>query len=178
MHPFHNASIKKRLTMANMLASSAALLLACLAFVAYELIAFRQQMRNDLSTLAQIIGDNSTASLLFGDPASAEETLGALKAEPNIASACIYSHDDALFAQYVRQDAQAVSFPAKPEIDGYRYEHGYLVQFHQIVLNGEKIGTIYLRSDLNQLKSRLWRYAGIVGCVFVASGLLALVLSA
>jgi len=70
-----------------MLVSGAALLLACAAFIALDMITFRQAMLRNLSTQAQIIGSNSVSALLFNDPQSAENTLLALKAAPNILSA-------------------------------------------------------------------------------------------
>ena len=60
-------SIKRKLTLLMMLTSSAVLLLACSAFVAYELITFRQTLTRDLSTLAEIIGTNSKVALAFND---------------------------------------------------------------------------------------------------------------
>ena len=67
-----------------MLTSTVALLLACAGFVAYEVIAFRQTMTRNLTTLAQIIGDNSSGALDFNDPKAAQDILSALRAEPNI----------------------------------------------------------------------------------------------
>src|SRR5437870_12908158 len=95
-------SISKILTGMNMLVSGAALLLACGAFLAYDLITFRQAMVRNLSTQAQIIGSNSVSALLFNDQQSAENTLLALKAAPNILSAQVYLPDGRPFASYSR----------------------------------------------------------------------------
>jgi len=62
------------------------LLLACAAFIAYDVLAFRPAWSGNLSTQAQIIGSNSVSALLFNDPQSAENTLSALKAAHNILS--------------------------------------------------------------------------------------------
>jgi hypothetical protein len=70
-----DASIQRKLTVIIMLTSSVALLLACGAFVTYDLITFRGELVRELSTLAEIIGTNSTAALAFNDKHSAEETL-------------------------------------------------------------------------------------------------------
>ena len=73
-----DSSITKQLTWMNMLVSGAALLLACVAFVTYELVIFRSSMVETLSVQAQIIGLNSVSALLFNDLRSAQETLSAL----------------------------------------------------------------------------------------------------
>jgi len=75
-----NYSISKKLTWMNMLVSGAALLLACSAFIAYDIITFRQGTVYNLSIQAQITGSNAVSALLFDDATSAEKTLSSLKA--------------------------------------------------------------------------------------------------
>ena len=79
-----DSSITKRLTRMNILVSGAALLISCAAFVAYDLVSFREAMVHNLSIQAQIAGSNSVSALLFDDPHTAEGTLSALKAAPNV----------------------------------------------------------------------------------------------
>src|SRR6266850_6921725 len=98
-------SISTKLTWMNMLVSGAALLLACAAFVAYDLVTFRETLLRNLSTQAQIVGANSVSALLFSDPSAAEKTLSALEASPNIVSAGIYTPDGQPFAAYRRDHA-------------------------------------------------------------------------
>src|SRR5258707_8190361 len=105
-----DSSITKRLTIMNTLVSGAALLISCAAFVAYDLVSFREAMVHNLSIQAQIAGSNSVSALLFDDPQTAEGTLSALKAAPNIVSAGIYTPDGRPFATY-RRDGTAQSRP-------------------------------------------------------------------
>jgi uncharacterized membrane protein affecting hemolysin expression len=108
-------TISRTLTWMNMLVSGTALLLACTAFIAYDLVTFRANMARNLSTQAQIIGSNTASALLFNDQQSAENTLSALKASPDILSASIYTPDGRLFATYSRdQAAQVQALPAIP----------------------------------------------------------------
>ena len=96
------SSITKRLTRMNILVSGAALLISCAAFVAYDLVSFREAMVHNLSIQAQIAGSNSVSALLFDDPQTAESTLSALKAAPNIVSAGIYTLASRPFAMSAR----------------------------------------------------------------------------
>src|SRR5258708_35857274 len=93
-------SIKKKLTWINMLVSGTALLLACVAFLAFDRSTFRSTMVRSLSIQAQIAGANSASALLFSDPGSARNTLSALKAAPSILSAGIYTPAGGTFATY------------------------------------------------------------------------------
>ena len=57
-------------------------------------------MVHNLSIQAQIAGSNAVSALLFNDPQTAESTLSALAAAPNITSAGTYTLDGQPFALY------------------------------------------------------------------------------
>jgi signal transduction histidine kinase/CheY-like chemotaxis protein len=173
-------SISRKLTWMNMLVSSAALLLACAAFIAYDRVTFRDAKVLNLSTQAQIIGSNSVSALLFNDPQSAETTLSALKAAHNIMSAAIYTPDGRLFASYSRDSVGSIPpLPAIPsgqtEIHWLKNEEIGLVR--SIVFQGKPTGTVFIRSDVQELNSRLKRYAGIAAIVLFACLMAALLVS-
>lgn len=160
-------SIKRKLTAIIMVASTVALLLVSGGFVTYELITYRQIMTHDLSALAEIIGDRSTAALTFEDKADAKENLK-LGAKKHIVAAGLYK-DGRLFAQYPEHPAAPDLFPASPGPSGARFEPNHLVLFHEIRLEGELIGTVYLKSDLREMNDRLKRYGAIVLLIMLAS---------
>jgi len=164
----------------NMLVSGAALLLACAAFIAFDMITFRQAMLRNLSTQAQIIGSNSVSALLFNDPQSAENTLLALKAAPNILSAQVYQPDGQPFASYSRdRDRHSPVLPAMPsgQTETHWIEDDQIALVRSIVLDGKPIGAVYIRSDLQELHTRLQRYALIAAIVLSACLLAALLIS-
>lgn len=177
-------SIKRKLMLIMMTASTVGLLLISAAFVTYELFTFQQSMTRDFSTLAQTIGNQSTAAVTYDDKAAAEEILGALSANGHIVAACIYK-DGRVFAQYPRRTAAADAPPAKPEINVSRFENNHLTLFRQVVPNGDSTVVIYLKSDLLELHERLMRYAGIIilfillssGVTFLCSVLLQRIIS-
>src|SRR5580698_3745765 len=100
MLKFQHYSISKKLTLMNLLVSGVALLLACVGFCAYDLYSFRMALVRSISIQAQIVGDNTVSALLFNDPHSAEKTLSALRANPNLMCAQIYTRDGQPFAGY------------------------------------------------------------------------------
>lgn len=180
MLKFQDFSINKKLTWLSLLASGTALLLACSAFVAYELITFRGAMVSNLSTQAQIVGSNSVSALQFADQRSAEETLAALRAQPHIISAGIYALDGRLFAEYRRdRKKEELSLPEIPSGATERswFEDNRLKLFRAIVFQGKPMGRVYIESDLEEMKTRLERYAGIVFMVLLGSILAALLIS-
>ena len=173
-------SISRRLTWMNMLVSGAALLLACAAFIGYDKVTFQQTIVRNLSTQAQIIGANSVSALLFNDPQSAEHTLSALAAAPGVLSAAIYDSDGRLFASYSRTpDSRIPNLPPMPsgQTEARWIGSGDIVLIRSIVFEGKPTGTVYIRSDVQELNQRLKRYAGIAGIVLAMSLLAALVIS-
>src|SRR5438132_809981 len=177
MQALRDLSIKRKLTLIIMLISSVAVLLACVSFISYDLIASRRAMVRDLRTQAEMIGINSTAALTFNDQQSAQEILTALAAKPQIISACIYKDDDEPFAKYLRGSESAGFSPPEPQPDGSRFGDHTVVLFQRIILDGEMAGTVYVESDLQELHSRLKRYAEIVAITMAGSLCVAFLLS-
>jgi C4-dicarboxylate-specific signal transduction histidine kinase len=117
-------SIRRKLTLIVMVSSCAALLLACLAFVVNDAISYRQVLRNDLITRAQIIGNNSTAALSFGESKPVEEIMAALSADPHLVAACVFDAEHRVFAQYPQSDVK-IPFPlARPEAQDAKLGRG------------------------------------------------------
>ena len=173
-------SITKKLTLMNMLVSAAALLLACAAFVTYDMVSFREGIVHNLSIQAQIVGSNSVSALLFSDPRTAEKTLSALKVAPNIVSAGIYTLDGKPFATYWRDgQGQTLELPQVPsgQAETHWFRDGQLVLIQRIVFQGKPTGTVYIRSDLREMTRRLKRYAGIAGVVLLVSLIAALLVA-
>jgi signal transduction histidine kinase/CheY-like chemotaxis protein/uncharacterized membrane protein affecting hemolysin expression len=175
---FQDISIKRKLTAIIMIASTVALLLVSAGFVTYELVTFRQTMASDLSTLAEIIGNQSTAALTYEDKDTATEILSALSAKKHITAAALYEKDGNLLASYSSGKKSAASFPNRPIQDTLSFGNGALVLFHEIRLDGNLVGTIYLKSDLQELHEMLVRFAAMILLFMVASWVVTLFLSA
>ncbi len=109
MRRSHPRSISWRLTWMNMLVSGFALLIAGAAFAAYDVATFRDELVRNVSTQAQIVASNSVSSVLFNDPKTAQQTLAALEASPDIVLAQIYTNEGQLFASYSRTGVESIS---------------------------------------------------------------------
>jgi len=167
MMRFRDFPIKRKLTIIIMLTSIFVLLLTAAGFLIYEIIGFKKTMVSDLTSLAEVIGRNSTAALSFNDGSSAHETLSALSAKPNVTTACIYTKEGRIFARFqspksngttppdISQDVkrQSSRFPS----GGFNMLHNYLDIWHKIIFAGETVGFVYLQSDLENLYFRLWQ---------------------
>ena len=162
-----------------MIASTAALLLVSAGFMGFELFSFRRTMKGDLLTLAQFIGDRSTAALAFKNTSDAEEELHALTHRKHIAAAAFYDEDGNIFAVYPPEAVKDIpihpdSNPKGQDIE--RFEPGRLIVFHQMNVDG-LVGTVFLESDLQELHQRLEAYLGIILLFMIASSALTWFLS-
>jgi len=169
-------SIRRKLMSIILVTSTAVLLLTCASFFAYEFFTFRTTTAANLSTMGAVLASNATGSLIFNIPEDATEILSALQAEPHIRAASLYDANGALFATYPK-DLPAGGFPSAPEIDGYRFRDGYLISFQPVVQGGKRLGTLYLKSDMDGIYARFRLYAAIAGVVILATSLLAYGLS-
>lgn len=172
-----NRSIRQKLFLVVLTTTFAALAVAGIAMVIYDLRNYEESWANDLEAQAEILGRASAPALAFEDPKSAYEYLSLLKARPKIHAAAIYNARGAIFSQYVQPGVRDFAFPRLPELDGSRVEGEDLVLFRRIVENNEILGTVYLRADY-RLMQRLLDYLGILGVVMAFSLLIALLLSA
>ena len=171
------ASIKRKQMLVIMLTTGVALLLACGGFVVFELVTFRKAMVKNLSTLANLVANNSSAALQFIDRSDAAENVRLVRAERNIEAAWILTKDRQVFAEYFHNPAHRTPPPVLADGE-HRFGPGTLEVQRPIFWNGEPIGSICLRTNLNELTLRFRDYALIATTVLIATGLVALLLSA
>ncbi len=177
MRIFKHAPIKRKLIGINLLTSSVALALACVAIVLYDRVTFREAMVRDLSTQADIVAANVAGALKFADPKSADETLAQLTGKPYIIAASVYTPNGRVLGAYHRQFRKEDFHPPPMRYDGVELQNGRLGVFRKVVFRNDTIGAVYIESDLKELPARMRRYAGIVIVVMIGAGLVAFLIS-
>ena len=174
---FARASIRRKLAFVIAATTTAALLLAALALGGYELTTSRRELIEKTAVTADIVGRNTTAALTFGDNAAADDVLAALSAEPTIEDAAIYDSNGRLFASYARPSAQPTQLPLRAVPAGSRFGRHELEVSRPIVFDRETIGSVYIRSALDEL----WTGAIVFGAaalgIIVSCGLVAFAIS-
>jgi signal transduction histidine kinase len=170
------APIRRRLMTITLVTCGAVSLLTCASFFAYEFFTFRQTIIANISSMGSILASNSTAALTFANSDDAGEVLAALQAEPHIRAASLYDENGKLFAQYPA-NMPSETFPAAPEGDGHRFNGGHLISYQPVVYGSKRLGTLYLKSDLDAMYERFRLYGLITVVIVAASFLLAYALS-
>ncbi len=159
MHHFGDLSIRRKLTILFMAISGFTALAVSCPMAIYEVAKFKQTVAQNLAVVGDVLAGNSTAALTFHDAESAQEVLRALRAEPNVTMACIYTPDGKPFAKYARDAKDAGFIPPSRQAESTQFKNDHLVLFRNIVLAGETVGTLYVESDLERLHARVRAYA-------------------
>ena len=169
---FKANTIAAKLTRMNLLVTGVALVLACLAFLAYDFYSYRANLIQNLFAAAQIAGTNSITALMFDDPQSAETTLSGLRNSPDVLSAAIVDPTGKVFAEYRREDVKQPLVPLSmnPHTSREQWTRGSQVLVgYRIEFSGNAEGTVYILAQFHELGRRLRQYGLIVLVIFLLS---------
>jgi signal transduction histidine kinase/CheY-like chemotaxis protein len=173
-----NLSIKRKLTLLAMLTSGIAVVLSSASFLVYDLVTFRTLLSQDLQTEAEIVAYNSAAAMAFNDIAAANVQLSSLTAKSDLVKAVLYDDHGSVFAHYSRPGELVT--PAPPFTSNrprYRFTGDHMEVYSDVALSGERLGTLFLQSDMRRWNTRARQYAGILAIFVLLSGLLSWVVS-
>ncbi len=169
-------SIRQKLIVVSMCTTTAALLLACLLFLAYDYAAFRDLEIRALDTLGTTVGAGSSAAVSFADRSIAQEALDTLAAHPNITHASVHTLDGTTLARYRGPGATGDHVPTlggSAMVIGWN--HLDIVQ--PITVADERIGSIVLRASRGAQHARMRRFASVAGAIILTAWVVAFVIT-
>jgi len=159
-----NLSINHKLLLILLFSSITSLLFAGLLLVVLEISEFQKNTRDDLSILAQMVGNRSTAALMFEDRDLANENLAVFNNLPDVQTACFYDAQDAVFAKLQKNGDQKWACPVSVKTEKTRFEDTHLHVVQPIVVDAAEVGAIYIQADLTQA---YWRKVQFIGLIFL-----------
>lgn len=174
-----NASIKTKLTAIILLITG-----FCIAIVLSVFIYINQSDEQDttvsnISVLAKLIGNRSTAALTFFDKNLAQGNLSSLDTHPTIILSCLYDSNGKLFASFLKKDLTSYQCNEKlaspPTTATHVIENNHLLLFEPIFLENEYLGSILIRASLQLVRDHLFRYLLIAVLSGLAASILALI---
>jgi two-component system, sensor histidine kinase and response regulator len=169
LNPLLSLPIKHKLSLISIV-PTAALILASIAFVAYDYIAVRNSQIQSDERLADAIGARSTS-----DP-TARQTIAALDRTPDITRAYVFDANGTVIVKYIRRDVPETT-PPLPPTEGPALTWDHIGVYRSIRQNGHLVGTVYLESDRRDQYPRLQRSGVVIAALFVGSLLLGLAIS-
>lgn len=174
---FRQMPIYRKLLLIFTLTAFISLLLAGISLITLELYEFRKTTQSDMVFMATIIGNRSTAALMFEDKALAEENLAVLSTLSTIQEACLYDKQGKIFAELSKADVISSACPAAVGNRQSRYENAHLYIIQPIILDSERQGTVYIHADFAQSYLQKIKFTGLLFLVLVGVSSVAFILS-
>jgi PAS domain S-box-containing protein len=155
-----------------LLICGAVLCVAITVLFTFQILNFRSNFRRETTTLATVIANNSKSAMASKDEEAATEIVASLQADPTVLGACLILPDGSLFARFGNGvDAKGLSqFPPAGES---RFTRGNLLVTQPVDWKGQRVGTLYLRSDYERTFQELYDFYGlvVVGIMVVSTSL-------
>ena len=147
-------SIKNKLVYTIMLTGTILMMLTIGIFLWFNINSLRENKLKDIRVLAKVIAKNNQASLLFKDKDAATESLYSLIANKDIEYVCILDEEKNVFAES-NFTAEKIIPPKDPK--EIIQKTSLIQELYEIAILGDKIGTLYIRSNLDQINVQIER---------------------
>ncbi len=174
---FRNLSVRTKLRLIVTLTSAAALTLACVVFLVYDLKAARDSEVRNLNVLSAVFAKEANVAVAFRDADGAQDILRNFGVNPQLVLAAVYTADGKPLAAWHRQDVPAGAIPPHPGADGVRFVDQDLEAAAPVVQEENRIGTLYIKSSLTAMRDRVVTNVLVVLLALLGSTLLAYILA-
>jgi signal transduction histidine kinase/ActR/RegA family two-component response regulator len=149
---FRDLPVRRKLLLLSLTSTTAALILASIGFLTWDMIRLHGELRRDIQAQALVLAENSGAALEFNDERVANEIVGVLKLRPAVEMACFYGPQGIVFTAYQRDAGGAC--PEHPDA-GPRFGWNALETVAPVTVNEARVGTLYIRRGLGDLYARM-----------------------
>lgn len=178
MISFKNLPIKKKLRYAMLLTAYTVLLVTLSIHAISEYMYSRKLLVNKLETLAEVIGVNARAALIFEDTESAEQLLNSFSGAEEIEAAYLLNSSGERIAAYYKGKKKGWDFTLGDLNQPVTlFSKAKLHLYLPINMDGQFIGGIYVQSNLRELYFRLGYILFLVLVATLISVVLAAMLS-
>ncbi len=176
---FYNLTIKSKIIAIIMVTSCLVLLLCFIGFVAHQRLVLRDALVAELRVIAETVGSNCVAPLIFNDVDSAREILAAVAAKKQILSACVHREDGTLFAEFSCPvpTHQVISGKLFHHESGHHFFNRYLEMIVPVQFENDRLGTVCLEASIEGMEEKFYQAAGLGGLGLLVSVALAFLLA-
>ena len=168
-------SLKRKFLLILVLTSGLSLLLACSILVVNDMLEFRQTLVKELTEQAGLVGENSSAALVFHDQDTAQEILSVFHHQSNILQAMLLTPNGEIFVQLQPGGPPNLLKTSPHLISQISWDSVEIIR--PIMLNNEHVGNIYLHSNLQTMHNRLQDLLFVTFAAMLLSCLFALLIS-
>lgn len=190
----HHKTIREKLVFIMMLTACIALGLISIAMAINYSITERKSITEKMQTLADVVGWNSAATLVFNDVSGAQQTLKVLNVESSIEWSALFDSEGNIFTwNDSRTNNEEIFFEkliALEQVLEKKIIHsitsntvstimddGNLLLISPVTLDKNIVGVVVITNSLRDLSEKLLAYYGITFIIFFLSLLIAYLLS-
>jgi signal transduction histidine kinase/ActR/RegA family two-component response regulator len=174
MIPFRDRPIRRKLLLLTLAPTVAALLLASIGFLTWDIVERRREIRQDVEIEAQVLPETVAPAITFNRPEEIDGFLAVLKIRPHVRFACVYSLDGERVGMFHR-DGEPGCGTAPPAGSSFGWSRYQVVS--PVTDQGDVVGTFYLSRDMRDVQRRLTVGSGIILGLLVLAVALALALA-
>ncbi|MCB1874365.1 MAG: response regulator [Chromatiales bacterium] len=187
---FSRLSVADKLRRVILMTCAIALAISAAIVVVTQFFSFRGNLLEHVAALADVIGTNSTAALVFDDSGTAEKVLSALRADPRVRSARIYTPNGDTFAVFSRESEQQLRSEPSTQRErlreaarsagekGHAFGSSVLDYMSPMALDEDVVGVIHIRVGLGGLYTWVGWYIAVAIIAMVLAAGIALLISA
>ena len=168
-------SLKSKFLLILLLSSGLSLLFACTVLVANDLLEYRQSLVKELLDEAGLVGENSSAALVFHDQETALEIVSAFQHQTNILQAMLLTPTGDILAQYQPGPRPKFEHTSPHVRTNISWESVGIIR--PVIYNQEHVGFLYIQSNLQEMYEHLEQLLVVMLGAMLISCLLALLIS-
>jgi signal transduction histidine kinase len=175
---FRDLPIRQKLLGAVAISVIPALVLSCVAFLAFEKHHRRSTVERELLATARIVASSSATSMRSGDRKGAEAALRALTANPGIRRAVLRDQRGEVFASYVQVNGARSADASPPSAAARDVGQAPVEVIHVIKFEGHDLGTVHLQAGMDDFAPDSAAFLVPMAAICAGSMLLVLLLMA
>lgn len=144
-------------------------------FIFFSTQRIKENLEQEMSVLAQIIGNRSTAAIEFADQTTAKENLDSLQTRKSVKIACLYDISNEVFAKYSKGGVNRKCPIYNKLNQGFLDNELHI--YKDIKVNSISVGKISLISDLKDIRKSYQKFLVYTLAASVIGGIIAYLLS-
>jgi signal transduction histidine kinase/ActR/RegA family two-component response regulator len=152
MTAFRDLPIRRKLLLMTLFPTAAALVMASIGFLAWDVTQLRKEITEDVGAQARIVSEAAAAAMTFKDQEVARETVDVMAIRPLVRFACLYTPDGVLFERFQR-DADDPCPDRPPQATTFGWDTYDVVS--AVTSGNDRVGTLLVSRELSDLSNRL-----------------------
>lgn len=173
----NNVSIRIKIMLVIMSVSTLSLSLAFVSLFIYDFWYYQKKMVKDKIHMADVVGNTAIASIDLGLVDAAETYLNDMFSNEKEIIASFVFKEEKILASYQKDTSNKKMPVYAAQSHAFNFTENYLEIYQDIYDDDEKICTIYLKSNIDDLYQRSISYASVFVFVFLCALALNYVLS-